>query len=403
LKRVGELYLYVLLLFSPFVAYLIDVRLNLIPYYLIGTITSIFAVLMLFRSRVIFNKIILLYTLLFTYYFLWSFYNGRFEEFGLIKILFKSLTLHTIGFLIICENVRLNKKTITYFVKGIKFLIILSTVFSFVQLFFNPKFFSPYLTSINPGIKPYEIRNWSIWGFLDPNDVGLSFLAIVVIAVSYDLLNKKQSYYIWLLLGFFVSFATNARYVMINMTLIIIYAYFQGTYKFKVVRFTIFSMIAIFLLFYIFSKLSYTPQEYYEERILSTSAESRIYAIDLFEKYFIKSPWFGSGLRVTEDLQRDIAGISSQIHVGFLSHLYEFGIVGSILLFSTWGLILKRFYTTARRTKFYGSFIAFICFLVANIALVEYSIFHVGLLFAFVFDKYYRNYSNENNSFLKTR
>lgn len=401
MKRIGKLYLYSLLLLSPFLAYLIDVRLILIPYYLIGSITSILALLFLFQKKVIITKIIILYFLLFFYYFVWDFYNGRFESFGLVKILFKSLTLHTVGFLIITENLFLNKKTIQLLIKGVKVLIVLSAVFSLVQLLYLPSFYNPFLESINPGIKPFEIRNWSIWGFLDPNDVGISFLAFVAIAVSYDLVNKKATYYIWLLLGIIVSFATNGRYVMINMVIIIISTYWQSPKRLRLVRLTVFSVAALFVLFYVFSNLSYTPEEYYDERILSDSAESRVYAIDLFKKYFVQSPLFGSGVRITKDLAHDVAGISSQIHIGYLSHLFEFGVFGSIILFYIWFLILRKFFLNARKTNYYGSFLAFLCFLVANITLVEYSIFHVGLLFSFVFDKYFRTYYNENSSSLK--
>jgi hypothetical protein len=403
LSKIGKYYLYILLLASPFLAYLIDVRLSLIPYFLIGTITSFFAIFFLFKRKLFLNKLIALFLLLFIYYFTWDFLNGRYEKFGLVKILFKSLTLHTVGFLIINENLNINKKTIAFFVKGIKLLIILSAVLSFIQLFYNPEFFNPFLKSINPGIKAYEIRNWSIWGFLDPNDVGISFLAYLAIVISYDLLNKNKYYYIWLLLGIFVSFATNGRYIMINMTLLIIFTYSQGYYKFKLIRLAIFTLIASSLLLYVFSKLTYTPVEYYEERILSTSAESRVFAVEVFTKNFLKSPWFGSGLRVTKDLQHDITGISSQIHIGYLSHLFEYGIVGSSLIFLIWILILKRFYLNARKSNFYGSLMAFTFFLIANITLVEYSLFHVGLLFAFVFDKYYRNNLNEDSSLFKTK
>ena len=129
--------------------------------------------------------------------------------------------------------------------------------------------------------------------------------------------------------------------------------------------------------------------KYVEDRILSKSADTRLLAVDLFLKYFPQKPMFGSGIHVDDNLRRELAGRSSQIHVGVLSHLYEFGIIGSLLFFLAWFFIAKKFYITAKTTGQYGIFIGFLCFLFANLTLVEYSMFYMGIIFLFIFNRYY--------------
>lgn len=80
---------------------------------------------------------------------------------------------------------------------------------------------------------------------------------------------------------------------------------------------------------------------------------------------------------------------SSQIHVGYLSHLVSYGIIGSFLLFSFWFLLAKDLYRKAKLTKYYGPFFAFIIFLFTNLTLVDFNLFYPGIFIAFVFSEYY--------------
>jgi len=102
-------------------------------------------------------------------------------------------------------------------------------------------------------------------------------------------------------------------------------------------------------------------------------------------------------VHLTEEIKEASKAVgSSQIHVGYLSHLVSFGIVGSFFMFGFWFLLAKKLYKSAKYTKYWGSFFAFLIYLWAQTTLVYYSIFFYGLIFAFVFDKYVKdNYSNK--------
>ncbi len=71
----------------------------------------------------------------------------------------------------------------------------------------------------------------------------------------------------------------------------------------------------------------------------------------MFTEFFPNKPFFGTGIHVGEDLLRAIGGRSSQMHVGYLSHLYEYGIVGSILLFYFLYLVFRKFKRDSRFTS----------------------------------------------------
>jgi len=145
---------------------------------------------------------------------------------------------------------------------------------------------------------------------------------------------------------------------------------------------------SLFILFLFTINLGKTGAgAYIAERLLANTASTRFLAFELFAKYFPENPFFGTGEHVTAELARSLQGRSSQIHVGYLSHLFEFGIFGSILLFSFWFYIAKRLFKTSRRFNYYGTFLGFLCFLVANLTLVKYSIFEYGIILSLLFNK----------------
>ena len=136
----------------------------------------------------------------------------------------------------------------------------------------------------------------------------------------------------------------------------------------------------------------YNLVDFYDTRLFEEgdiTKSSRYFAFEIFTKHFPDNPWFGNGVHLTEEIAKEIKGRSSQIHIGYLSHLVSFGVVGSLLLFGFWFSALRTFYKRARITKFYGSFFAFLMLVWANVTLVSYEIFYVGIIFAIVFDKYY--------------
>lgn len=386
---------YYLLLFSPFFAYIIIEKLDLIPYYFLGSIGTILLVIIIPFKKIIVPKFIYPLVPLFLYYFIWSFYNGKYEEFGLIKMLFKSLSLHTFSFLILAYNFPINSKEKRFFINSFKIFILLSLVITLIQVTINKTFFvATRHQFFNKTTTNYDIRNPSMWGFLSLLDVGLTFIPILAFVLKDELKNKTIYLFLFVLLGAIVSILNNSRWVMLNYAIIIIYlgyTYLKHKNKPNILKYVIIILLVSFSTIKVVEKYAYNITDFYTNRLKSDSASSRLTGLDLFKEYFPQNPWLGTGVRVTKELEEDLDGVSSQIHIGYLSHLYEFGIIGSCILFFFWFKILHLFYKQAKLTNDYVYFTIFVCFLVSNLTLVEYSIYHLGILFAFLMNDYYKS------------
>ena len=113
-----------------------------------------------------------------------------------------------------------------------------------------------------------------------------------------------------------------------------------------------------------------------------------------FLHFFPQTPFFGTGVHLTDEIWLASRAIhSSQIHVGYLSHLLTFGLFGSFLLFSFWFCLAKDLYKKAKLKGYYGPLFAFLVFLWFNVTAVDFRLGYPGLIIAFVFSQfYYGNY-----------
>jgi len=390
MSKLLKLYIWVLL-FSPFFSYFIVNYLELIPYYFWGSLGSIIAALLIIRGGVKIPKLIYPLILLAIYYFSWNFFNGRFEKFGFIKLLFKDRTLHTISFLILVRNMNFTTKDLKKYLSVFKIYIILSVLFTIIQVLFNSSFFLPeQLTYFDGETAKYEIRNVSMWGYLSLLDVGLSFIPILAIVIHKSIVNKSKLTVFWLFCGAFVSILTNSRWTMVNYILVLIYTgylYYKinNIHLFGIIKYGIMVLVISIVSLSLIKNYVYNLNDFYNNRIYSSSAESRLYGYQMFLKYFPDKPWFGTGVRVGEDLSADLAGKSSQIHVGYLSHLYEFGIIGSVILLFFWFKVVKYVWLIGKISGNFVYLVMFLCFLAANVTLVEYSFYYLGVLVIFIF------------------
>jgi hypothetical protein len=380
-----------LLFISPFLAFFIQKFLIWQPYYLLGTIAVILFIFLAVQKSLRIPKYIYPLILFCIYYSTWDFFNGRYEQFGIIKLIFKNYSLHTIAILLIIENENINYKFIKVTIKIFKILAILSFIAIIYQFLFNSYFFAPIESQILSGDIDY-FRNTSIWGWLSPWGVGLSFLPIMAIIINHDLLEKNLiKSFLWLGVAGIVAFLTNTRWIMINFLLLLFLpiVLMHGS-KIKNIIFSIVSSaIVLLILFELFSFSGMNIEKYYNDRIMNKSADTRVLAFKLFSDSFPQNPLFGTGVRVNKELKLALAERSSQIHVGYLSCLYEYGIIGSLILFAFWFLVARKFFRIAKISKQYGIFIGFLCLIFANLTFVTYSVFEVGIIFLFIFTRFY--------------
>jgi hypothetical protein len=386
---------------SPLLGYLIlskfDVNLyNVLGFY--SVLLSLFLILLKKQQK--FPSYLFIILLLFLYMLIWDLQNGTMQKHGIAKYIFINDPLHTFAFLFIIANTNFSEKFIKRIIRIFLFTAIITFLVSMYQLFVNPDFLSPPRYIFDDPGAIYEYRLMSIFGYIDINELGYSFIPILSILIGYYLHKKAPQYLIFVLIftGGASAFATNDRWVMLNYIIILTQLIFY--YKLSIPRILL-GLIIIVLTFYGVLKIlelsGYNIQEYVQNRIMSDSAQSRFVAIDMFREFFPQKPLFGTGVHINDEILQAIAGRSSQIHVGYLSHLVSYGLVGSFIRFSLWFALARKLFKEAKFSGFYGSFYAFLSFLAINITLVWYSLFVYGIIFTFAVSKYFKDKAIQEN------
>ncbi len=401
-----------ILAFSPILGYLLFTLTHLPPYYFIGFFCFVFYIKFLIdnaRKTIAFPNYYYLMILLFVYYFIWDFYNGNVEFYGGVpKDVFKwnFNPLYVLAFLVLIENTQFDKKFIEKVIKIFKVTIIIAAGVSLIQLLLNESFLVPIQLSERLSLSKdtfislYDARRPSIFGYLSDNDVGVSFIPILSIVLGYSMKeNKTQHLILYMILGGIVCLLTNGRYVIIGYLIILMQVAFINRISLKKIFKYIFNIVLITIVAAVFLILigNYSLNDFFVQRLQSESAGTRVLAFEMLIKFFPQNIIFGNGQSLSLEIFKELAGRSSQIHVGYFSHLVTYGLMGSLLLFTFWFFIFKKLWRNAQATNYYGSFFAFILFLWANVVMVWYMLYVYGMIFAFIFDKYYRDRSLLNN------
>ncbi len=327
--------------------------------------------------------------------------KGVFYEF------FLNHSLHAVAVLFVVDNLIFSKNLIQSLVKIMKGLIVLGAMVSLLQVVYNPFLFTPEkfqasMLHYHWENNPLLVRRLSIFGFSNINDIGVSFLPMLALVVGYEIKENNRIPILMLLLGFFISVVNNSRYIQLGF---FIAAAPVLLYQGKVVRNFVIGMVGgvvmILLMALILQLIGYDINSYIQERLLDASGGTRLLALEIFARFFPENPFFGTGTHLTHEVFVALADRSSQIHVGYLAHLFSYGIVGTFLALLFWGLIALRLWKVGRRTGFYGSFFGFLVFLWANVSMVFYWVFTFGLALAYLFASYYDRKQIEENEYIK--
>lgn len=397
-------YFLLLMLFSPLLSFISFgiMGLNPITYYF-QLFTCVYGVLFLIEKRklVKFTKIHFFLIGYITYIFIWSFFNGYFESKGIINVT-NADNVSVFFMIIIIYNTSFSSKFIKNAILIIQLTVILATIASIIQVFnfgfldAEPFWAKSELNS-SSNIDLYSDRRNSIFGFVNANELGLSYLPLLSLLIGLLLYNNKRYYSFFLVLGGISSLLSNTRYVMIAFCIILLQVLITQKIKINTIIKYLFMFVLLSVILYKFlGFIGYNFEEWYNKRLLSEGSlkgTTRYFALINFLRFFPESPFFGTGVPITKEIQlaSNEAG-SSQIHIGYLSHLVSYGIVGSLMLFGFWFLLAKKLLKTAKLTRYYGSIFAFLIFLWANATLVKYTIFFYGIIFALVFDRIFSEY-----------
>lgn len=389
---------FLFLLFSPLLSYITLTWFSVTSQYYMGVLFTFLGLtyLVINKSVKIPGYVWLLF-LYIIYTLIWSYYTGEFERRG-YRVFIKNPQVHVFFTLIVIHNVNLSDNFIRKVIPILKYTIIIAAIGSIVQVL-NYSFMNanPAWAKWNAGDlltdDVYGVRRASFFGFIDPNELGLSYMPLISILIGILLYQRNRFYYIFLILGGISAFLSNTRYVMVAFLIITFQILFFQKNKIRAFfKYGFFILVAGILLIKVIVFLGYDIQQWYSQRLFpegSITETTRYKAIDNFIQFFPKHVFVGYGGPTEEITAASVAVGSSQIHVGYLAHLVYFGITGSVLLFGFWFLLARKIYKTAKASGYWGSFFAFIVFLWANATLVTFHIFFYGLIYALIFDKYF--------------
>ena len=402
--RISNLiYLYfILLAFAPFVCFLDYATTDQGFYKIYGATLFLISLALLIRKGVNnsrFDRLIVAALLVYAYYLGWDIVlqQGTYARKGFAFDVFVNPYLHIASLIYVVDNYKIPESLINLLVKLFIGTIIASFVVSLIQFVHDPFFFTPdklaaYARKMGAADDAFEVRRTSIFGYIGMLEVSQSFLPLVGLVTAYYAKVKHRIPFVWLVMGLVVVFATNSRFVQVGFLLTLMPLLILGKNKWRTFLVISFATPIIVLLFVqLLIVTGFDIDGYIQNRILANSASTRLLAFEIFQKFFGQNPWFGSGVHLSNEVIVALAGRSSQIHVGYLAHLYSYGIIGSFFAFGFWFLIARRFYKTAKITQFWGSFVGISIFLWANVTLVYYVIFTYGLMMSFLFDRYYWN------------
>jgi hypothetical protein len=412
----------VTLLLGPFIGYAVVNYLNTNFLYLVSmlVILGFFAqlfLLVLEGKKIHLSKFSKYYLLFVLYTFLSDiFIVGQSIGF---KEVYSNKYIASALILVMIENTKFSKNFIKGILKLILAIVIISVIVIIMQQVIDPYIFAkPSFFESWENVGFTERRLPSIFSWVSNITAGFSFVSLVTLLIDhYFYNNNKKMIFSSYVLGTIFSFLIKARWVLLNF-LIVAVAFILKRKKVKKIKLVFISGISAILIlttsYFVLSELKVPVVEIVQDRILEVSSGgigtgssySRIISAFVFIELFPENPILGKGKFHTFDdrsgdpgLQRMLGGTSSQIHIGYLSLFYYYGLVGGTLYLLFLFYLMKDMKRIAKLTNHWGPFYVFIGFIVANITLVYLSFYDAGLIMGLVFHIYYRQTSK--NSYLQ--
>jgi hypothetical protein len=291
-------------------------------------------------------------------------------------------------------------------------IIVVSAIVSVIQVFI-PFFFLSQLyigENIDSIGSIINYRLPSIFSWSSRQGVGLTFIPILAILIGslYKGKNRKLLLMVYLL-GAIVAFLSKSRYVYVAYFFVLAMNLFYDK-SYSIVKYFKFIFIGLFIsvLLYMFLDLigfnivDVIRNRIFEDNlggVLNGSAGTRINAFYVFFDLFPKNPIFGTGNIMSYELKKAVSNIrSSQIHVGYLSLFYYYGIIGGFLYLSFLYTIMSSLHKNAKLYNNYGPFVGFGLLVWSNFTLVDLVPFEAGIFLCLIFDRvYYLDYKFNKN------
>jgi hypothetical protein len=396
MNRVTQLFFLVLFPFLPIWSWVLSmVHPTQIEMFITAVLIPI-SLYIIISPKINFPKY-LTFFVLFTVYHLVSVYiNGLIPaDTTTLKFIVSNRNVLACLLFFVAENTHFDDNFIRIMNRNIFFIVIISLIFSLIQLK-NPSFFvAPYVLE-NMGNETFlnENRVFSIYSWMDLNSLGITFPILIAILLSF-FSHKRISAPVIILAGIIVSFLTKARYVMVSMIIVFSQYFFISKISLsKKATILIIFFGSIMISLSVAKAMGYNIQQVIDERILEKStnmgsANTRILSYYVFLKVFPEHPLFGVGPETRPEVVRLLGGRAPFIHVGYLSYLYYYGLFGCFFLFLAIFFMLKRAWTIGSKNEFLAGFYGLLAFCLANLTMVYFNFSEMGIALVIIYLRYF--------------
>lgn len=391
---------------SPFIAFVLitSVGIDFIKFF--TALTYIGVILVLFfankENSIKFPNYLKFYLLFVLYVYYSAFFQleGKFKTIYLVDKLAGAFNI-----LFIIENTSISKKYFDLLLRICKKVLVIAIGVIIIQQLYDKNFFLRQDMLSKSSISGTEDRLQSIYSWVGILSVGLGFIPVLLIVVErLERTNKKII--VWIIFGLLYALLTKGRWMMINALLIFVILIVNKRDKFKhILKYIILIPLISITLYFTLNAVGINVKSIVEERVLEkgegsdkNSASTRLLAITVFNKFYWKNAVFGVGDqkygmgssgRHNYELSKALGGKSSQIHVGYLSLFYTYGVIGGTFFITFLILIMRKLYKDAKQTTLWGPFLGILGLVFANFTLVYFSMLEIGLVFSLLVNKYY--------------
>lgn len=337
----------------------------------------------------------LIFFIIFTVYHLASiFVNNTFpENSNKIYVIISDQNLLACLFFIIIEYSVFNSQFLVNFTKMIFLTVIISLIVSIIQIKIPTFFFNG---TLDPDLSYLEEKRCaSIYSWTNLNSLGISFPILLSILVNV-FHNQKSKLPLIVISGIVVSFLSKARYMMVSA--IVVFSQLFLNAKISIAKKA--TLVLIFLAGIYFinlgaNSLGYDVNDVIENRIMEKdnemgSAKARIRSYEVFLLVFPENPWFGVGPETKKEVVDLLNGQAPLIHIGYLSYLYFYGIVGCLILFTAIFFLLKYAWEIGKKHNFWGTFYGLVSLCVANLTFVYFNFSEMGIVISLIYLRYFR-------------
>jgi len=391
---------------SPFIAFLLltGVNVDFIKFFTALTYIGVFLVLFFANKD---NPLTFPMYLKFYFLFvLYVYYSAFFQLEGKFKMIFLvDKIAGAFNILFIVENTTISKKYFNSLLKISKKVLVIAIGVIIIQQVYNKNFFLRQDMLSKSSISGTEDRLQSIYSWVGILSVGLGFIPVLLIVVErLERANKKII--VWVVFGILYALLTKGRWIMINALLILVILIINK--KDKLLHFFKYILLIPLItltVYFTLNAIGINVKAIVEERILEkgegsdkSSASTRLLAFTVFNKFYWKNPIFGVGDQKygmgapghhNYELSKALGGRSSQIHVGYLSLFYTYGVIGGVFFITFLILLMIKLYKDAKETTLWAPFLGLLGFVLANFTLVHFSVLEIGLIFSLLVNKYY--------------